>query len=53
MITHHTPVFRSRLRKQIELILSVISGGETSILAHASLHNVMRKIGNGVWSLNV
>jgi len=33
--------------------LSVISGEENIDAAHASLHDVMRKIGNGAWSLNV
>jgi len=38
---------------QIEVFLSVISAEENIYPAHASLHDVMRKIGNGVCSLNV
>jgi hypothetical protein len=33
--------------------LSVISGEENIHPARAWLHDAMRKIGNGVWSLNV
>jgi len=33
--------------------LFVISGEENIDAAHASLRVVMRKIGNGAWSLNI
>jgi hypothetical protein len=38
---------------QSEVFLSVTSRQEKIQPAHASLHDVMRKITNGLWSLNV